>query len=117
MRSRFALLVAAAVVFAPGWQGEGSPEPPEGSDLAARVLAPTVDKGAVRETAVDIRHQLGVRQAKRGPGVISVAATTVRFAALAFVFLWIVFSSARSPVHLFRARTHFSRGPPRLQPA
>lgn len=58
MRSRFALLIAAAVVFAPGWYGQGEPRAAQGSDLAARVLAPTVDEGAMRQTVTSGRGRI-----------------------------------------------------------
>lgn len=117
MRSRLALLVAAAVVFAPGWQGEGAPDPSTGSDLAARVLAPTVDKGRVRDSLVDVKHQLGLRQTKRRPGIVSITVTPFALAAIAFLLLWVVSCLPGSLIHLFRPRSRFSRAPPRLQPA
>lgn len=52
MRSRFALFLAAAVVFAPGWGGD---EPLSrigtSSDLAARVLAPTFKEASAERSA------------------------------------------------------------------
>lgn len=52
MRSRFVLLLAAAVVFAPGW-GDGASQSRLGtsSDLAARVLAPTFEEANADRTA------------------------------------------------------------------
>lgn len=51
MRSRLVLLLAAAVVFAPGWAGGASAAQDGGStDLAARVLAPTFDEATAERT-------------------------------------------------------------------
>ncbi len=47
MRAKLALLAAAAVVFAPGWQASDAvPGRPAGVDLAARILAPTFDEAS-----------------------------------------------------------------------
>ena len=118
MRSRFALLVAAAVVFAPGWHGQDPPQHPRGSELAARVLAPTVGEGAFREIAADAKHQLGGRQAKRWrPGNTFEFITTFGWGALALVILWVVASYPGPFLGLYRVRFRFSRAPPRLQSA
>lgn len=48
MRARLVLLLAAAVVFAPGWgDGEALWGSNTASDLAGRVLAPTFDEASV----------------------------------------------------------------------
>lgn len=51
MRSRLVLLLAAAIVFAPGWVGSASAaRDGSSSDLAARVLAPTFDEATADRT-------------------------------------------------------------------
>jgi hypothetical protein len=118
MRSRFALLVAAAVIFAPGWHGQGPPQRPRGTDLAARVLAPTVDEGALREATADVKHQLGGLQAKRWrPGVTLGALATFGLGVLTLAILWFVAFCSGSLFGLYRLRFRFSRAPPRFQPA
>jgi hypothetical protein len=118
MRLRLAPLVAAAIIFAPGWHGQGPRQHPGGSDLAARVLAPTVDEGAIREGAEDVGHQLDGRQAKRWRPAVTFGAVTVSvLGAIAFVAFWVVASYVVPVLCLFRLRFRFSRAPPRLQPA
>ena len=47
MRVKLALLAAAAVVFAPGWQAsEGVIKSSAGAELAGRILAPTFDEAS-----------------------------------------------------------------------
>lgn len=118
MRSRFALFVAAAVVFAPGWHGQDRPQPLRGSDLAASVLAPTVDEGAISEAAADATYQLGGRHAKRWrPGITFEAVATIGAGGLALAIFWLVAPYAEPLIGLYRLRFRFSRAPPRLQPA
>jgi hypothetical protein len=119
MRSRFALLVAAAVIFAPGGHGHGRPQAPRGSDLAARVLAPTMDEGAIREAAADVKHQFGGRQAKRWrPPIAFEAVSAFGLGALGLVTFWLFsFHFGSLLVLLNRLSCRFSRAPPRLQPA
>jgi hypothetical protein len=117
MRSRLALFVVVAVVFAPAWQEGGSPEPPRGSELAARVLAPTVDEGAVRDDVADVKHQVGARQAKRRPSFISTAVDGYGFVATVLVVVWMLASSRRSFLPRPALHAALSRAPPRLQPA
>jgi hypothetical protein len=118
MRSRFALLIAAAVVFAPGWYGREAPQHPRGSDLAARVLAPTVDEGAIREVAADSKHQLSTRQSKRWrPSLTTAAIAAFGLGAIALVILWAVACHRESQPPRLRLCHRLSRAPPRLQPA
>ncbi|MDQ3662680.1 MAG: hypothetical protein M3454_16820 [Actinomycetota bacterium] len=118
MRSRFALLIAAVVVFAPGWHGPGRPQAPRGIDLAARVLAPTVDEGAIRQTGADAKHQLGSRHKKQlRPGITFEAVATFGVGGLALAIFWLVTSYSGRLLGLFQLRFRFSRAPPRLQPA
>jgi hypothetical protein len=118
MRSRFPLLVAAAVIFAPGWYGDGPPEHPRGSDLAARILAPTVDEGTVRESTGDEEHQLGGRHTKRwSPVVISASLADLKLSAMALVIIWIVAFYPGPLLRLVRLRIRLGRAPPFLQPA
>jgi hypothetical protein len=114
MRSRLALVLAAAVVFAPGWQGGTTPEPLRGSDLAALVLAPTVDEGAVRESVRDVKHQLGAQQAKRRPDVISATVTGLGLATTGLVIVWVLAFYRRRLLSQPTLHTYLSRAPPRL---
>ena len=117
MRSRFALFVAAAVIFAPGWHGQGRPQPLRGSDLAASVLAPTVDEGAIREAAANA-HQLGGRHTKRWrPGITFEAVAAIGVGGVPLAIFWLVALYAAPQVGLYRLRFRFSRAPPRFQPA
>jgi hypothetical protein len=117
MRSRLGLLIAIAVVFAPGWYGQEAPQHHRGSDLAARVLAPTVDEGAMREAAADLKHQLSSRQGKRSrPSLPSAAIVALGLGAIALVIFWGV-ARYRQQLLRFRLRHGFSRAPPLLQPA
>jgi hypothetical protein len=118
MRSRFALLLlAAAVIFAPGWHGQGPPPNPRGSDLAARVLAPTVDEGAIREATPDIKHQLSGRHANRwNPGITFEVIATFGLGAMAFVIFWVCVSFSGPFLGLYWPRFRFGRAPPRIQP-
>lgn len=63
MRSRLALLLAVAVVFAPGWAGGASAaRDGSSSDLAARVLAPTFDEATADRTT----KQASTKELDRG---------------------------------------------------
>jgi hypothetical protein len=118
MRSRFALLVATAVVFAPGWYGQEAPQHRWGGDLAARVLAPTVDEGAMREAAADLKHQLSSRQGKRWrPSLPSAAIVALGLGAISLVIFWGVACHRQQPPLRLRLRHRFSRAPPLLQHA
>jgi hypothetical protein len=118
MRSRFALLIAAAVVFAPGWYGQGEPRSPRGSDLAARVLAPTVDEGVMRQATADANHQFGGGQTKRWrPSFALGGVLTFGLGAIALVTFWTVASHRATLPRLLQSRFRFSRAPPHLQPA
>ncbi len=56
MRAKLALLVAAAVVFAPGWPvSDGSAPDPMGEALAGRILAPTVEEANVVSDAAAVK--------------------------------------------------------------
>jgi hypothetical protein len=118
MRSRFALLIAAAVIFAPGWQGQGSPQHLQGSDLATRVFAPAVNEGAIRGAAADIKHELSGRHAKRWrTGITFEVIPTFGLGALALVIFWVVALYSGPLPGLYRLRFRFTRAPPRFQPA
>jgi len=119
MGSRLAVLVSVAVIFAPGSYGQEAPQQhPSGSDLAARVLAPTGDERAIREAPADLKQELGSRQDKRWrPSQTSVAIVAFGMGAIALVILWSIASHREHlPLH-FPLRHRFSRAPPRLQPA
>jgi hypothetical protein len=117
MRPRIALLLAAAVVFVPGWHGQRPPQRSGASDLAS-VLAPSADEGAVREAVEVVKPLRNGRQTKlwrSGLTLASLVALSLGGMALA--------SFAVIPIHLgslfdlFRLGFRFSRAPPRLQPA
>jgi hypothetical protein len=113
MRSRLALLVAAAIVFAPGWNGRGRPEPPRGGDLAVRILAPTFDEGQIREPAWDIKQQVRSRYAKpfrslpMSPGAVGFA-----LSASALALLWLLSISRERLIRCIPLRRECSRAPP-----
>lgn len=56
MSRRVALVVALAIVFAPGWQAGGASDGRDGEALAARVLAPSFDEGLLRDQAADSKE-------------------------------------------------------------
>jgi hypothetical protein len=114
MRSRLALWVAAAIVFAPGWNGPGQPEPPRGGDLAVRILAPTFDEAQVREVASDIKQQVrGRRYAKPSrPIPMSPGAVGLALGATAFALLSLLSVSRERLIRCIPLRTGFSRAPP-----
>jgi hypothetical protein len=113
MRSRLALLVAAAIVFAPGWNERGRPEPPRGGDLAVRILAPTFDEGQVRGAPWDINQHVRNRYAKPSqpiatfPGAVGLA-----LGATALALLWLISLSGDRLIRCIPLRTGFSRAPP-----
>jgi hypothetical protein len=115
MRSRYALLIAVAFVFAPGWYGNDVPKHARGSDLAARVLAPTVNDGAVLTPSVDVKYHLRAGYEKRGPAVTSMVGVSLAFDAIAFVLFWLILSYRGSLRLLVGIRFRFSRAPPLLQ--
>jgi hypothetical protein len=118
MRSRFALFVAAAVIFAPGSHGQVRPQPLRGSDLAASILAPTVDEGAIGEAAANATHQLGGRHTKRWrPGITFETVATIGVGGVPLALFWLVALNAAPQIGLCRLRFRFSRAPPRFQPA
>jgi hypothetical protein len=118
MRSRIALAVAAAVVFAPGWPGHEAPQPLGESDLAARVLAPTGDVGVIRDAGFDVKHQLSDSHVKRSrPGFTLAAVAALGIGVMALAVLWRVPSHRVLFLRLLLLRFRFSRAPPRLQPA
>jgi hypothetical protein len=112
----FTLLIAAAIVFAPGPRADGSSGAPSGSDLVARVLAPTVDKGALLLRARDADHLLGMRELKRRPRLVFLAVDAVQ-AVHTWLLLWVVSTAAASLIESCGRRIRFSRAPPLLQPA
>jgi hypothetical protein len=118
MRSRLALLSAAAVVFAPGWYGQEALGHPRGSALAASVMAPTVEEGAVREGMRDVTRQLGDQQARiRRPDITFESVTSLGFGALAMLLLWIAATSSGPPFGFNGLRSRSDRAPPCLRSA
>jgi hypothetical protein len=114
--SRLALFVVSAVIFAPGWYERGRPEPAHGADLAARILAPTWDDGAVTPAAAEAKTQPRGQYLRRLQPTTDVAYLTgVMRAALAFAFLWLFTSGHARPVVQIRHSSRLSRAPPPLQ--
>jgi hypothetical protein len=114
----FALLIAAAVVFAPGWNGREAPGHPGGNDLAASVMAPTVEEGAVREGVADVMRQFGDQQARiRRPDITFESVTSLGLGALAMLLLWIAATFSGPPFGLNQLRSRSARAPPCLRSA
>ncbi len=113
MRSRLALLIAATIVFAPGWNGRGRPEPPRGSDLAVRILTPTFGEGQIRVPAWVIKQQVRSGYAKparslpMSPGVVELA-----LSAAALALLWLLSVCRERLIRCIPLRRGCSRAPP-----
>ncbi len=113
MRTRLALLVAAAIVFAPGWNGRGRPEPPRGGDLAVRILAPTFDEAQFREVASDLEQHVRSRYANPSrPIATSPSAVGHALGAMALALLWLISLGSEHLIRLTLPPTGFSRAPP-----
>jgi hypothetical protein len=118
MRSRFAIVIAAAVVFAPGWYGQTASPPGHAGDIIARVLAPTVGEAAMPKGTTDVKLQLSVRQLKRWPPSFDpLPAMGATMGSTALLVLWIVALYPARPVFVYRFSRRLSRAPPRFQPA
>jgi hypothetical protein len=116
VRSRLALFVVAAVIFAPGWYGRGRPQPAQGADLAARILAPTWDEGTVARTAPEPKQQPRGRYGKRLQQDANVAyLTSFMLGPLGFAFLWLFASGHMRPIVHVGHSSRLSRAPPLLQ--
>lgn len=116
VRSRLALFVVAAVILAPGWYGQGRPEPAQGADLAARMLAPTWDEGAVARAAPEVKPQprsLHVKRFHSAANFVYLFAFILGL--LGFAFLWLIASDHVRPIVRFRHSSRLSRAPPPLQ--
>ena len=78
MRTKLVLLAVTALVFAPGWGADPAPHRPEASELAGRILAPTVDEA--RSTSQLDRTAHGQQRAKLrtsyGKELVSMPAAT-----------------------------------------
>jgi hypothetical protein len=113
MRSRLALLVAATIVFAPGWNGRGQPEPPRGGDLAVRILAPTFGEGQIREPAWDIKQQARSRYAKPFRSLpMFLGRVGSALTATALALLWLLSVSRERLIRCIPLRRGCSRAPP-----
>jgi hypothetical protein len=116
MLPRLALLVAAALIFAPYQSGGETSKSSRGADLAARVLAPTFDEGAIRGATQDFNHQLTSRRATRlntEPSLVRPAG--VLSVGIALSVLWLLSLEQIRALHRFRYASRLSRGPPLLQ--
>jgi hypothetical protein len=113
MRSRLALLVAATIVFAPGWNGHGRPEPARGGELAVRMLAPTFDEGQFREPVRDIKEQVrsgyatSPRSLPTSPGAGGFA-----LSAVALALLWVLSVTGERLTRCIPLLSRCSRAPP-----
>lgn len=116
MQVRLALLIAAAVIFAPYPSGEEYPEPPRGADLAARVLAPTFDEGAMRSATQEVNHQLTSQHATRlNPERAVVGPVSALLVGVALSVVWLLRFERIRVLHRYRYSSKLSRGPPLLQ--
>ena len=116
MLPRLALLVAGALIFAPYQSGEEMSKASGGADLAARVLAPTFDEGAIRDATQDFTHQLTNRHATRlntEPSLVRPAGAAR--VGIALSVLWLLSIEQIRALHRFRYASRLSRGPPLLQ--
>jgi len=112
-RSRLVLFLVAAVILAPGWYGQGPPQQQRGN-LAARVLAPTVNEGEIRKPAVQQKHQLSGRQAKRwGSDITIKAAATLGLGKVTLVGFGVVGFYSVPVLARYSLLFRFSRAPPR----
>jgi hypothetical protein len=57
MRFELALLTAAAVIFAPGWQAPITSSSSSGVELAGRILAPTFDEASAASPADRVAYE------------------------------------------------------------
>jgi len=114
MRSRLALFVAAAVVFAPGWYARS--EPPREAGLAERMLAPTGDEAAFTRGAAKIKPQLSGQYVKRiDPGASVAYVAAFMLGTLGLAFLWLIACDRVRSIFRFTCWTRLRRAPPFLQ--
>ena len=116
MRSRFTLLIAAAIVFAPGWSGRAAPSHEPGRELAARVLAPTVDEGAL-QTAPSVKKQLRTGRGEVDPLDVATPIVDSLLLAVALTVLGFLVAGIKRSISARHIRFSPSRAPPNLQPA
>jgi hypothetical protein len=116
MRSRLALLVAAAIIFAPAPYERRQSEPPLGADLALRMLAPTFDEGTLGEAVPEVKRQVRGRHVKRFHPAVTLAGGLALMAGLiGLALLWLIASNSVQVIGLIRLSAGFSRAPPALQ--
>jgi hypothetical protein len=116
MKLRLPLLVAAALIFAPYQAWGKTPGPAEGADLAARVLAPPFDEGAIRSPIQELSQQLTSRHTTRlipdpklGHPIAAVRA------GVTLSVLWLLSQEQSRDRPRFHRSPRLSRGPPLLQ--
>jgi hypothetical protein len=116
MLPRLALLVAAALIFAPYQSGGETSKPSKGADLAARVLAPAFDEGAIRSATQDFNQQLTSRRLTRlNTELLLVRPAWPLRVGIALSVLWLLTLEQIRALHRFRFASRLSRGPPLLQ--
>jgi putative transposase len=107
VRSYLALFIAAATIFAPGWPGDS--EPPQEADLWMRMLAPTVNEGAVPK----VKQQPSRRYEERSHlSVPFTGLTTSNLVSVALLILWPIASIRTRVIRRLRHGTALSRAPP-----
>lgn len=114
------LLLVAAVVFAPGWPEfhERAEERSDPRDLAARILAPTLDEGAVGQGSVEKLRQGPRGESKRLPPDVLLAATLAGLLVLFVASRACMLAPYRHPGPGSASHsTSTPRAPPLLQPA
>jgi hypothetical protein len=116
LRSCLALLVVAAVIFAPGWYGQGRSGLPRGADLGTRMLAPTFDEGTVARTASEIKpHPRGQHVKRFHPAADFAYLGAFMPGTLGLAFLWRIAAKRVRPIVRFHHSIRLSRAPPLLQ--
>lgn len=115
MRSSLALFVVAAVIFAPRWDGRGGTEPPQGVELAARMLAPNWGEVAVGRATPAVTPQPRGQYAKRVHSAAFAYLGAFMPATLGLAFLWLIVSTRVRPIVRLRHSSRLSRAPPLLQ--
>ena len=114
-RARLAVFVAAAIVFAPGaGPGDGSPQKP-GSDVAARMLAPTFDEPQVAAYPSATLAKKAKEQARRLSGALLALALLVGAACLPEPRGGLFLGQRIQRFGRHVATRHRDRGPPHLQ--
>jgi hypothetical protein len=115
LRSTAWLFVMAAVIFAPGWYGQGRSGLPREADLGTRMLAPTFDEGTVARTASEIKpHPRGQQVIRFHPAADLAYLGASMPGTLGLAFLWRIAANRVRPNVRFHHSIRLSRAPPLL---